>query len=85
MHHGVNDIYLDKNYAGALIVWDRMFGTFIDETEEPRYGILTPLASYNPLWINTHAWVEMYNAIKERPTFGAKLRCLFASPYMHKN
>jgi sterol desaturase/sphingolipid hydroxylase (fatty acid hydroxylase superfamily) len=85
VHHGINDIYLDKNYAGALIIWDRMFGTFVVETEAPRYGILTPLSNYNPLWINTHAWVEMYNAIKERPTLAAKLRCLFASPYMHKD
>jgi alkylglycerol monooxygenase len=82
VHHGVNEIYLDKNYAGALIIWDRMFGTFVEETEAPRFGILKPVASYNPLWINTHAWVEMFAALRSRRSIAAKIRCVFASPYM---
>ena len=83
VHHGVNDVYLDKNYAGVLIIWDKLFGSFIPETEEPRYGIITPLKSYNPLWINTHGWLEMWRAIKAKPSLRAKLRCIFASPYMN--
>ena len=63
VHHGVNPSYLDTNYAGVLIIWDRMFGSFIKETEEPRYGIIKPVESFNPLWINTHAWFEMFSAI----------------------
>ena len=82
VHHGVNEQYLDKNYAGVLIIWDRLFGSFTPETEEPRYGIVKPIASYNPLWINTHGWVEMYDAIKGQSTIAAKLRCVFASPNM---
>ena len=82
VHHGVNDQYLDKNYAGVLIIWDRLFGSFVSEEEEPRYGIITPLESNNPLWINTHAWVEMYEAIKRQPTLAGKLKCIFASPNM---
>ncbi len=82
VHHGVNEAYLDKNYAGVLIIWDRMFGSFIAETEEPRYGIVKPISSYNPLWINTHAWFEMFDAMKERRGIRAKLRCVFASPNM---
>jgi len=85
VHHGVNDAYLDKNYAGVLIIWDRLFGSFVPETEEPRYGIIKPVNSYNPLWINTHGWVETYEAIKRQPTFAAKLRCVFASPNMDIN
>lgn len=84
VHHGVNSQYLDKNYAGALIIWDRLFGTFVEETEEPRYGIIHPLNSHNPLWINTHAWVEMWNAMRRRPSALSKLRCIFASPNMDK-
>jgi sterol desaturase/sphingolipid hydroxylase (fatty acid hydroxylase superfamily) len=80
VHHAVNASYLDKNYAGVLIIWDRLFGSFVDETEKPRYGIIKPLKSYNPLWINTHAWVEMYDAIRRRDSLAAKLRCVFASP-----
>jgi len=82
VHHGVNNPYLDRNYAGVLIIWDRMFGSFVDETEEPRYGIIKPIRSYNPLWINTHGWYEMWVAIRERKSLAAKLRCIFASPNM---
>ena len=47
VHHGVNNPYLDRNYAGIFMIWDRMFGTFVEETEKVRYGIITPLTSYN--------------------------------------
>lgn len=82
VHHGVNNPYLDKNYAGVLIIWDRLFGSFVPETEEPRYGIIKPINSYNPLWINTHGWAEMFAAMRERRTILEKLRCIFASPNM---
>lgn len=82
VHHGVNNPYLDKNYAGVLIIWDRMFGSFVEETEEPRYGIIKPLRSYNPLWINTHSWAEMFEAMRNRKSLLGKIRCIFASPSM---
>ncbi len=82
VHHGVNEQYLDRNYAGVLIIWDRIFGSFIEESETPRYGIIKPIKSYNPLWINTHAWFEMIDAIKRQPGVGGKLRCIFGSPNM---
>ncbi len=82
VHHGVNNPYLDKNYAGVLIVWDRMFGSFVSETEEPRYGIIKPIRSYNPFWINTHSWNEMWLAMRESGSIGGKIRCIFASPNM---
>ena len=59
VHHGVNPKYIDKNYAGVFIVWDRLFGTFKEEEEEPVYGTVHPLSSWNPLWANAHYWVEM--------------------------
>jgi sterol desaturase/sphingolipid hydroxylase (fatty acid hydroxylase superfamily) len=80
VHHGVNNPYLDKNYAGILIIWDRLFGSFIPETEEPRYGIVKPIQSNNPIWINTHGWYEMWTGMKQHRSIGAKLRCMFASP-----
>ena len=82
VHHGVNEQYLDRNYAGVLIIWDKLFGSFIAETETPRYGIIKPLKSYNPLWINVHGWVETWHAMKRSETLADKLRCLFASPYL---
>lgn len=84
VHHGVNNPYLDKNYAGVLIIWDRMFGSFVKETEEPKYGIIKPIDGYNPLWINTHGWVEMWREMKTRDNFLSKMRCLFASPNMDR-
>jgi sterol desaturase/sphingolipid hydroxylase (fatty acid hydroxylase superfamily) len=84
VHHGVNEKYLDRNYAGVLIVWDRIFGTFVEETEEPRYGIIKPVKSYNPLWINTHAWMEMFQALRDKGSILDKFRCVFASPNLER-
>jgi sterol desaturase/sphingolipid hydroxylase (fatty acid hydroxylase superfamily) len=82
VHHGVNNQYLDKNYAGIFIVWDKLFGTFVEESETPRYGIIKSLNSYNMLWINTHGWAEMLEAMKLKKTFFGKLRCVFGAPAM---
>ena len=82
VHHGVNNQYLDKNYAGIFIFWDRMFGTFVEENETPRYGIIKPLNSHNWLWINTHGWFEMYDEMKRRKTLPGKFRCAFGAPAM---
>jgi alkylglycerol monooxygenase len=80
VHHGVNEQYLDKNYAGALIIWDRMFGSFVEESEEPRYGTIKPIKSHNPLWVNVHAWVETLTALKRQSSIRDKARVIFASP-----
>lgn len=80
VHHGVNNPYLDKNYAGVLIIWDRLFGSFVAETEEPKYGIIKPVNTYNPIRINLHAWQEMLDGIKNHNTMRQKLRSVFGSP-----
>lgn len=59
VHHATNPQYLDRNYAGVLIIWDRLFGTFEPEGEKPRYGILNNLGSFNPLRIALHEWVAI--------------------------
>jgi alkylglycerol monooxygenase len=59
VHHAVNDRYLDRNYGGILIVWDRLFGTFVEEGEPCVYGTRAPLASWDPLWAN----VEVFTAL----------------------
>jgi sterol desaturase/sphingolipid hydroxylase (fatty acid hydroxylase superfamily) len=61
VHHAINARYLDANYAGVFIVWDRMFGSFVPETKEdaPRYGIVGQIASFNPLRIALHGWVSL--------------------------
>ncbi len=59
VHHATNPRYLDANYAGTFIVWDRMFGTFVPENDaEPcRYGIVKNLSTFNPLVIALHEWI----------------------------
>ena len=83
VHHGVNDEYLDRNYGGIFIFWDKLFGTFTEEIKTPRYGITKPLESRNWLWINSHGWTEMWAAMRERKTFWGKLRCIFGAPDMN--
>ncbi|EDV28202.1 uncharacterized protein TRIADDRAFT_3988, partial [Trichoplax adhaerens] len=51
VHHSRNPQYIDKNYAGVLIIWDRIFGTFEPEDEEGVYGLTSPVATWNPLWV----------------------------------
>ena len=61
VHHAQNPRYIDKNYGGLLIIWDRLFGTFTEEDEAGAivYGISTPLSSWNPLWANFHIFAQM--------------------------
>tara|TARA_B100000767_G_scaffold84800_1_gene81545 strand:- start:7557 stop:8792 length:1236 start_codon:yes stop_codon:yes gene_type:complete len=59
VHHATNDLYIDKNYGGVFIIWDRMFGTFQEEQEDDPcvYGIRGPIRSFNPLWANAHIYL----------------------------
>ena len=59
VHHATNPLYLDRNYAGVFIIWDKMFGTFQKELDEEkcRYGIVKNLGTYNPIRICLHEWV----------------------------
>jgi hypothetical protein len=61
VHHAVDDIYLDKNFGGILILWDRLFGTFIEEQDAHPvvFGTRKPLRSWNPFWANA----EVYAAV----------------------
>ena len=61
VHHGQNPQYIDKNYGGLLIVWDRLFGTFAEEDEKDTviYGLRTPLRSWNPLRANIQVFSSM--------------------------
>jgi sterol desaturase/sphingolipid hydroxylase (fatty acid hydroxylase superfamily) len=77
VHHGRNPKYLDKNYAGALIIWDRIFGTFQAEEEEPVYGLTKPLNSWNPLWANLHVWNDLLRDAWLAPRWIDKVRIWF--------
>jgi len=74
VHHGKNPRYLDKNYGGILILWDRLFGTFELETEKVEYGITKDLTSYNPLVIAFHEYAAIARDLRKarsvREAFG---------------
>lgn len=69
VHHGSNPKYIDRNHAGSLIIWDRLFGTFQKEEEEVVYGITKPLNSWNPVWANLHYWKELWDLAKQARGF----------------
>jgi hypothetical protein len=80
VHHGRNPKYLDRNHAGVLIVWDRMFGTFQAEEEAPVYGITKPLRSWNPLWANVHGFVEIAGDVMRARSWRDRWMHVFGSP-----
>lgn len=80
VHHGVNAQYIDKNYAGVLIIWDRLFGTFEPEVETVRYGISKPINSFNPLIVTFAEWRDMLRALKREPSIVGKMRAVLRPP-----
>ena len=80
VHHGTNPQYIDKNHAGSLIIWDRMFGTFQKEEEEVVYGITTPLNSFNPFYANFHYWKELVYNAKQTRNWKEKLQVFVKPP-----
>jgi sterol desaturase/sphingolipid hydroxylase (fatty acid hydroxylase superfamily) len=80
IHHGSNAPYLDKNYGGVLIIWDRMFGTFARESEPVRFGLTKDLHSHNPIVIACHEWWAMVVDIVRAPRLFAKLAAVLGPP-----
>ncbi len=80
VHHGTDPRYIDKNYAGIFILWDRLFRTFEKESTEPVYGVVTPLASWNPFWANVEPWVKLWNASRSMKRWRHKLYVWIAPP-----
>jgi sterol desaturase/sphingolipid hydroxylase (fatty acid hydroxylase superfamily) len=82
VHHAVNDKYLDKNYGGILIVWDRLFGSFIEEDDANPcvYGTRGPLRSWNPLWANLHYYADLAHDSWHARSWADKMRVWFMHP-----
>lgn len=82
VHHGRNPGYIDRNYGGTLIVWDRMFGSFVAENEQapPEYGITRPVHSRNLLVLWTHEYVDLFRAMARPGSLQARLRHLWKPP-----
>ncbi len=81
VHHATNARYLDRNYAGVFIVWDKMFGTFTPELDEdrPRYGLVRNLGTFNIFWAAFHEWAGIARDVWRAP-WRAKLGYAFGPP-----
>ena len=80
VHHAVNDRYLDRNYGGVLIVWDRLFGSFEEEGEKCIYGTRSPLDSWDPLWSNAEVYWALAKDSWHARNWLDKLRVWFKPP-----
>lgn len=81
VHHATNPLYLDRNYAGVFIVWDKLFGTFVPENDEEtiRYGIIKQLGTFNLLWAVFHEWIGILQDMWRAP-WRYKLSYLLREP-----
>jgi len=80
VHHSSNPEYLDKNYGDVLIIWDKLFGTFIEEKAAPQYGLTKPLNSYSFLWQHFHFPLELAYACRKATSFREICRIIFGKP-----
>ncbi|MCH1488635.1 MAG: sterol desaturase family protein [Pseudomonadales bacterium] len=80
VHHAQNDEYMDKNYGGVFILWDRLFGTFKEEENKIPcvYGIRGSLKTFNPLWANLHIYVKILKEMITAKDWKEKLYAPFA-------
>ncbi|TGL72159.1 sterol desaturase family protein [Leptospira jelokensis] len=80
VHHAINPIYIDKNHGGIFIIFDRMFGTFREETEPCVYGTVKPLRSFNPVYANFHYYWELLKQSFQAEYFLDKILVFFKPP-----
>ncbi|MFE6859871.1 sterol desaturase family protein [Nocardia sp. NPDC057668] len=80
VHHGSNQPYLDKNYGGVFIVWDRLFGTFAAETEPIRYGLTKDIGTDNPLKLNYTELLDLVRDVRTATTWRSRLTYVFGPP-----
>jgi sterol desaturase/sphingolipid hydroxylase (fatty acid hydroxylase superfamily) len=80
VHHASQGGYLDRNFGGILIVWDRLFGSFVPETERPVYGLTKNIHTYNPLKVATHEYVAIAKDLKAASSWGERAGRLLRGP-----
>lgn len=78
-HHAQNTLYMDRNYGGVFIIWDRLFGSFQeeDDNEPVIFGVTTPLASWNPLWANLQFYAQLWDDARRAERTWDKIRIWF--------
>lgn len=80
VHHGMNSAYLDRNYGGILIIWDRLFRTFEPERERVAYGLTTQLRTFNPLVVATHEYVSIWRDVRAAGSWRDRAGFLLRGP-----
>lgn len=80
VHHGSDPEYLDKNYGGILIIWDRMFGTFQQELHRPNYGLTKPVGTYNVLKLQYHEYGNIIRDVRAAHGWRDKFGYVFGPP-----
>lgn len=80
VHHAVQAQYLDRNNAGVLIIWDRLFGTFVKEEEKPIYGLVKNINTYHPVKIALYEWKMIFKDLKSKVGLKDKLKYVFYAP-----
>ena len=80
VHHATNSQYIDRNHAGILIIWDRMFGSFEPEDEHCTYGLTTNINTFNPLRIAFHEWIAIGHDLRKARTWRERLVAVFGNP-----
>src|SRR5699024_9965623 len=80
VHHGKNRGYIDTNYGGVLIIFDRLFGTFRAETETPEFGITTPVQSKNLIVLWCHEYAALFSDMRKKGSLWQRLGHLWRPP-----
>jgi len=80
VHHGSNVKYIDKNFGGILMLWDKLFGTYQAEEEKVMYGLLQNIDTSNPISINFYEWKEMFKDIRKAKSFKDKWKYILKPP-----
>jgi sterol desaturase/sphingolipid hydroxylase (fatty acid hydroxylase superfamily) len=80
VHHGSNEQYLDKNYGGILIIWDRLFGTFCGERERVRYGLTKDIETHNPVKVAFHEYHELWHDVRRARSWRTRLGLALHGP-----
>ncbi len=80
VHHGTNPQYLDKNFGGILIIWDRLLGTHAVEHEKVRYGLTKPVGTSDPLQYNLREFIAIYNCMRAVDNWSERLKVLYKGP-----
>jgi sterol desaturase/sphingolipid hydroxylase (fatty acid hydroxylase superfamily) len=83
VHHARNPRYLDRNYGAVLIIWDRLFGTFVPEGERPTYGITKPFRSFNALWAQVQPLAALAALGRGAPGWKERVQAYLAPPERH--